>query len=176
MQTIVIRTRVVLIAGPTSQGKTTLSKRIDAEFPGKSVVISHDEIVKSINPKLPKAAIDEEFREKFIAYVAVASMDPSIELIILDTKNIRKSALNAFLFMIQYFGNISFNDITLLKFNIPLKDNLVLARRHYPKVRDVQSKVIMQRKEYASDSGSLYSCFLDNEIIVTDTDIEISFD
>jgi len=166
---------LAIIVGPSSQGKSSLAKQIQDAFSGNSVQISHDEIVQSIDPNQPQQNIDNEYRQRIIDLVTQATWDESVDLIILDTVNIRSSALEAFLFLITIFGRDTLDDITLIKMNIPLETNLVYARRHYPDIKDISKIIIAQRKLYSGRDGSLHRCFVDNEIIVTDTVDKIVF-
>lgn len=44
-----INNRLVLIVGPSTTGKTILSKKVKEDANVKSVVISHDEVLNKIN-------------------------------------------------------------------------------------------------------------------------------
>lgn len=61
---VIIRYGSVVICGPTSTGKTTLSKRISSEMPWQGCrLISHDEVLLSVaKPQMSQAEIDQAFR------------------------------------------------------------------------------------------------------------------
>ena len=47
--TIQISNRLVIIVGPSTSGKTTLSHKMKKDFDGNSIIISHDVVLDKIN-------------------------------------------------------------------------------------------------------------------------------
>ena len=62
MENINIKNRVCVLIGPTTGGKTTLAHRIQKEFEGKSVIVSHDEVLKEIPKNQSQYDINTQFR------------------------------------------------------------------------------------------------------------------
>ena len=115
-----LNNRLIIIVGPSTTGKSTLAKKINEESPEKSVIISHDEVLKKVNRNQSQDAINLQFRLKLIEQIAKAINDSSNKLIILDTLNYDSQALLAVLSIIRIFIKYT-GGITLIKMNIPLE-------------------------------------------------------
>ena len=164
-----INNRVVLIIGPSSTGKTTLSKKIEEESPVKSVVISHDDVLEGINKNRSQDEINLDFRLTLIEKIFDAINDNSNELIILDTLNYDFQALNAVLMFLRMFINYE-DGITLVKMNPPLDvhKRYILEKKKNNSL--VSLPIVMsQRDMYISEKGSLFRAhpFANEEIIIS---------
>ena len=173
-----INNRLVLIVGPSTTGKTILSKKVKEDANVKSVVISHDEVLNKINKNQSQEQIDLSFRLALINQISDAINDYSNELIVLDTLNFDSKALFAFLFIIRNFINYT-DGITLIKMNPPLElhKKYILERAKDNKLVD-SSIILSQRRHYISNQGSLFISYsLANEeiIIANPEDITLNF-
>lgn len=171
-----IETRIVLIVGPSSQGKTTLAKRLEKELPGRNVVISHDEVLEEIDKDQPQEIIDLQFRISLIAKICEAADDVGIEHIILDTVNIGKINLVAFILLIK-MSLLEEEEITLIKLNIPESLNLEYGKKHYPNIPNTSELILEQREDYQGEDGSLnasYEQFVEFEYVIENPN-ELSF-
>jgi len=181
---LVISTRLVVIVGPSTTGKTTLAKKISSEFKGKSIIISHDDVVNKINKNQPQDKIDMQFRLLLIEQIKDAINDESNKLIILDTLNIGYQSLLAFLCIIKAICYS--NEITLFKTDLPFNLHEKYIRERAKKDSKTDLKTILaQRKFYYSNDGSLKASFsnqyhdylVDDEYIITNPEaITIQFD
>lgn len=175
-----LNNRLVIIVGPSTTGKTTLSKKISAEFPEKSIIISHDEVLARINKNQAQDAINLQFRLRFIEQITRAISDSSNKLIILDTLNFNSQALSAVLYTIRIF--IKYTDgITLIKMNLPLElHKEYIIRRSQDNKLVNPSTILSQREFYNSPKGSLYVSYdgLVNEEIMVENpqDLTLDFD
>ena len=153
-----IKTRIILIVGPSSQGKTTLAKRLKKELSGRNVVISHDEVLAEVNKNQSQDGIDLQFRLLLINKICDAVDDSRNDHIILDTVNIGNKNLMAFLLLIRMSLSVNVT-ITLIKLNIPEILNLEYGKKHYPNIENVSELVLLQRESYQGDEGSLKTSF-----------------
>lgn len=153
-----IETRIVLIVGPSSQGKTTLAKRLEQELPGRNIVISHDEVLEGIDKDQPQEIIDLQFRETLLDKICEAADDITIDHIILDTVNRRKRNLATFIYLIRE-SLLEDEEITLIKLNIPESLNLEYGKKHYPNMANVSESILIQRAVYQGEQGSLNTSF-----------------
>lgn len=165
-----IDNRVVLIVGPSTTGKTTLSKRIQEESSRKSVIISHDEVLKTINQSQTKEAFDTDFRLTLLKRISDAIADTSNELIILDTLNFDLKALFAFLYLVR--GYIGYNEsMTLIKMFPPLELHVEYILERAKLDNRVNPNIILnQRQHYISNRGSLYTSYRNfgvDEIVIS---------
>lgn len=177
MKIINIKTRIILIVGSTSQGKTTLSTRIKEEAPGKAIIISHDEVLSLIDKKQQQSEIDNQFRMTLLRKIVEAVNDLRNDYIILDTLNISNKSLSAFLSVINMFVS-GVDNILLLKLNIPESLNLLYAKQHYPKMQNIFKNVYIQRGIYNSAEGSLnstYDSLVSEEYVIGNEEIQFSF-
>lgn len=173
-----INNRLVLIVGPSTTGKTTLSKRIKKEANVKSIIISHDEVLEKINKNQSQEQLDLNFRLTLIKEIAEAINDNSNELIILDTVNVDSKALLAVLLIIRMLINYT-GGITLLKMNPPLE----LHKRYIFERAKTNSSIrfepiLSQVNHYNSNQGSLYKSYdlADEEFIIQNPeDIVLDF-
>jgi len=164
--------------------KTTLAKKISSEFKGKSIIISHDDVVNKINKNQPQDKIDMQFRLLLIEQIKDAINDESNKLIILDTLNIGYQSLLAFLCIIKAICYS--NEITLFKTDLPFNLHEKYIRERAKKDSKTDLKTILaQRKFYYSNDGSLKASFsnqyhdylVDDEYIITNPEaITIQFD
>ena len=149
--------RITIIVGPTSQGKTTLSKRIKEEAPGKAVIISHDEVLSLINKRQSQCEIDFQFRIALLKKLTEAINDLKNDYIIIDTVNISKKSLESFLSVVNTLSDSK--HISLLKLNISQALNLLYAKKHYPEIKNISENVLKQRRVYSSVQGSLHTTY-----------------
>ena len=160
--------RILLIVGPTSSGKTTLAHKLRDQIPSpkKAVVISHDDIVQEIanNIHEPKQR-DQKFRVMLIERVTKAVADPKNDFIILDTVNISKTALNAFLVILNILIPSFSSQCVLLKTWIPKEKNIEFAIQHYPHEMFAAQLTSEQINEYESAQGSLHSNFTNSGLV-----------
>lgn len=166
-----INNRLILIVGPSTTGKTTVAKKINSEAPVKSVIISHDEVLKKVNKNQSQAQIDLDFRLSFIDDVTNAINNSSNELVILDTVNFNAQALFAILCIIRKGINYT-GGITLIKMNPPLQlhKKCIIERAKTNKLIDLDT-ILSQRKCYNSSRGSLftsYNLLVNEEFIIQD--------
>lgn len=162
-----INNRLVLIVGPSTTGKTTLSKKIEKESQMKSVIISHDEVLEKIDKNQSQKQIDEKFHLEFIHQICDAIDEQSNELIILDTLNFDSKALFSVLFILRMFINYA-DGITLIKMNPPLELHKKYVQER-SKVNELVnlSAILSQRMHYISNQGSLFRTYdLANEEII----------
>lgn len=153
-----IKTRMVLIIGPSSQGKTTLAKRLEKELSGKNVVISHDDVLSEIDKNQPQFFIDMDFRMLLLEKISEAVHDTHNKHIILDTVNIGKANLAAFIMLIKSYVSDKVT-ITLIKLNIPEGLNIEYGKKHYPELSNVEELILGQREDYQGEDGSLNTSF-----------------
>ena len=177
MQSIEISTRIVIICGPTSSGKTTMAYRIKNEFNGESIVISHDEVLATINQKQSQEKIDEQFRLAYFNSIKDAYQNKANQLIIIDSVNIRAINLQAFIHLLTLFADVRLEEISIVKLWIPEEINIINALQHYTdKNTDyVLDCTLQQRQIFSGLIGSLWRRYVENEIIVTDYEYNISF-
>lgn len=171
-----INNRIVLIIGPSTTGKTTLSKKINEESQVKSKIISHDGVLNTINKNQSQEKIDMEFKLEFIKQISDAVKDSSNELIILDTLNIRTQGLMAILLTLKMLGD---DGITLIKMHptLDLHTKYIIQRAKRNKLV-TPAAVLQQRKFFESREGSLNTRIdvVDDEFIIENPeDITLNF-
>ena len=59
-----LETRIVIITGPSTTGKSTLARSIKESSKINTLVISHDDIASIVNQNNPEQLVKEEFYEK----------------------------------------------------------------------------------------------------------------
>lgn len=98
---ITIKYGTVVICGPTSTGKTTLSKRILDEMPWQGCeLISHDEVLREVwRPNMPQPQIDMEFQTSCFDLLSSAMKRDAP--IIYEGKYYEKERLYAFLLLLS---------------------------------------------------------------------------
>lgn len=176
---ITINSRVVLIVGPTTSGKTTLAKRIKEEFPGKAIIISHDDIAMNLNKNNSKEQSDFEHRMKMISSIQSALDDEENQLIILDTLNIRREGVFAILMLIKLLGVDE--EITLLKTNISLETHCSFFKNRNDSLlkmvsmNELLKTILEQRAFYEGESGSLNMHYQSTEEIVISNPEDVTF-
>lgn len=168
-----ITDRIIILVGPTSSGKSTLAKRIKESTKQKTVIVSHDEILSTINRCQSQEKIDFEFRNKFLEELNAVIGDLSNKFIVLDTMNIDGQALFAFLMLIINLENFSeYRDlITLLKVNVPMEKHLKYFEKRKSIMGSILKKeVLMQQKNiFMGIEGSLFVHFsFCEEYVITD--------
>lgn len=173
-----IKNRLVLIIGPSTTGKTNLSKKIKREANKKSIIISHDDVLKDIDQSLPQEQRDYVFRLEFIRQIAEAIEDKTNELIILDTVNVKSQSLMAVLLIIRMVIGYT-GELSLIKMNLsPEQHKRYVLKRSESNSSINISAIFSQMSIYTSIQGSLHRKFdLANEEIIIDNpeDIELNF-
>ncbi len=159
---IPINHRVVLLIGPTSSGKTTLSYKLKKTAPVPTKIISQDEVVRSvIDQDTCGMLFSTAIRKKYGTLLREAIKDQE-GLIVLDMLDTRKFDVYASIFRI--IRNGYFGKITLLKMYLPLDLQLEFCKQrdmfNVPLSNDqLCSNMVYQRKYYESSSGSLCQTF-----------------
>lgn len=164
---IKLTTRIVLLAGPSSTGKTTLAKKLLWQASSLNpVCVSQDEIIRRIPKGLSPDAWENTRQDLFIMAITEALFNPSAKLIIFDTANISHESLYNFLMTIHTLaGEALLTEITLLKLQIPKQRHLENARRHYPNDPDITSRVKEQRLRYEGSDGSLGADYMSDKLV-----------
>lgn len=162
-----IKTRLVLLAGPSSTGKTTLTNKLMWQASQLSPVrVSQDEIIGRIPKGLSPDAWENTRQDLFIMAITEALFNPSAKLIVFDTSNISHESLYNFLMTIHTLaGEALLTEITLLKLQIPKQRHLENARRHYPDDPDITSIVKEQRSCYEGPKGSLGVDYVSDNLV-----------
>lgn len=171
--TIPIYNRVVLIIGPTTSGKTTLSNQLKETFPGLVTIISQDEVSNSLNEEDTFSMfLTMKYRKKFAASLKDAIQSPN-KLIVLDTLNIRIFDVFQTICSIKRHGH--FRKITLLKMNLPfeLQSEFCGKRRDFDTslltTEELFLNMVRQLTWYQSSSGSLHQTFpFTDEYVILD--------
>ena len=83
-----IDSRIVIITGPSTTGKSTLANEILESSPVKVVVISHDAIADEINDKQSEKERSEELYIRLVNKVFVTLRNSENKLIIFDVPGI----------------------------------------------------------------------------------------
>ena len=164
---ITIQTRIVVLAGPSSTGKTTLAKKLLWQASSMNpVLVSQDEIIHRIPKGLSPDAWENRRKDLFIKTITEALDNQSAKLIVFDTANVSHDSLYNFLKTIHTLaGETIPTEITLLKLQIPKQRHMENARRHYPDDPDITSRVTTQRKCYEGPDGSLHTDYLSSELV-----------
>ncbi|MDE5587233.1 MAG: ATP-binding protein, partial [Bacilli bacterium] len=125
--TIPINNRIVLIIGPTTSGKSTMAKKIQDQFQGSSVIVSHDEVFYQVNQNQSQSAIELEFRLFYISSILEAISDHQNQLVIIDGINL---AYKNVLDILNQLQEIGYKDrITLLKTDLPIDLHLLFCEQ-----------------------------------------------
>ena len=184
MQTTVIpiTTRVVILCGPSSQGKSTTASRMKEKIKGTNAVISHYEIAQLVKKELSSFSIffilpaeaaeliARRVQIKILDELSEKLKDSSINRIIIETPYYKLEDLEEFLKAVHEVNTT----VTLLKFNIPELQNLEWAKLHYTNLSVEQLDILIkeQREIYESPYyGSLNNSFpdlVDFEYIIED--------
>ncbi len=172
--TIPIHNRIVLIVGPTTSGKSTMAKKIQEQFQGTSVIVSHDEVFYKVNQNQPQYAIDLEFQILYISAIKEAILDQQNQLVIIDGMELLyKNVLET----LNHLREIGYEDrITLLKTDLPIDLHLLFCEqrdddllRRNTTHEELHNTILKQSSFYHSSIGSLYSRFEDvDECIIKD--------
>ncbi len=165
---IPINHRVVLVVGPTTSGKSTMSRKIRDGFSGTSVIVSHDEVLLGVNQNQPQNVIDLEFRLQYLNRIQEAVSNQKNQLIIIDSFNIGSQNLQAVLLFLQLLG---YHDkVTLLKTDLPfsLHTEFCMKRddlqfRLNTTRNELYLTMISQNEFYHGPLGSLCESFLGTE-------------
>ncbi len=172
-----IDSRLVLVVGPPTAAKTMLSQKIQKEANVKSVIISHDKVMKTTNKDQSRGKIDLDYRVKFIKEIFGAIKDESNKLIIIDTLYFDSNALYALLIIIRAHINY-FDKITLIKMSLPLRLHARYISERAKSNDLLDYAIIMsQWKNYNSSGFSLYKLhdLVDQEIKISDPKDILSF-
>lgn len=89
-----IDSRIVIITGPSTTGKSTLANKILESSPVKAVVISHDAIADEINDKQSEREKSEEFYIRLVNKVFAALRNSENKLIIFDVPGINANYIS----------------------------------------------------------------------------------
>ena len=177
--TIPINHRMVLIIGPTTTGKTTLSYKLQKTAPISTTIISQDDVVISVNnQKNCGMLVSTAIRKKYSSLLKEAIKKPG-ELIVLDMLNIRIFDVFETILRIKRQGY--FEKITLLKMNLPFKlhDKFCGQRKTFnvPSMTTEQlfSNMVNQLTWYQSPSGSLHHTFPFTEEYLIEDPREVEF-
>lgn len=171
--TILISNQIVLIIGPTTSGKTTLSNQLKETFSGSVAIISQDEVANSLNEKdISSMFLTMKYRKKFSISLKNA-IQSSKDLIVLDTLNIRIFDVFQTICCIKKHGY--FGKITLLKMNLPfeLRSEFCEKRRDFDTslltTEELFLNMVRQLTWYQSSSGSLHQTFpFTDEYVIQD--------
>jgi len=176
---IPINHRVVLIIGPTTTGKTTLSYKLQKEAPVPTTIISQDDVVKSvINQENCRMPVSTAIRKKYSFLLRESIKNPE-ELIVLDMLNIHVFDVFETIFRIKRQGHVG--KITLLKMNLPFKlqDQFCGQRKTFntPSMTTEKlfSNMIAQLNLYQGSSGSLHHTFPFTEEYLIEDPREVEF-
>ena len=122
-----IASRIVIITGPSTTGKSTLANKILESSPVKAVVISHDAIADEINDKQSERQRSEELYIRLVNKVFAALRNSENKLIIFDVPGINANYIYSLLQIIE-MANHYHDNITLIKINLPLETHLKLMK------------------------------------------------
>ena len=122
-----IDSRIVIITGPSTTGKSTLANKILESSPVKAVVISHDAIADEINDKQSEREKSEELYIRLVNKVFAALRNSENKLIIFDVPGINANYIYSLLQIIE-MANHYHDNITLIKINLPLETHLKLMK------------------------------------------------
>ena len=122
-----IDSRIVIITGPATTGKSTLANKILESSPVKAVVISHDAIADEINDKQSEREKSEELYIRLVNKVFAALRNSENKLIIFDVPGINANYIYSLLQIIE-MANHYHDNITLIKINLPLETHLKLMK------------------------------------------------
>ena len=122
-----IDSRIVIITGPSTTGKSTLANKILESSPVKAVVISHDAIAGEINDKQSEREKSEELYIRLVNKVFAALRNSENKLIIFDVPGINANYIYSLLQIIE-MANHYHDNITLIKINLPLETHLKLMK------------------------------------------------
>lgn len=164
---ITIQTRIVVLAGPSSTGKTTLARKLLWQASSMNpVLVSQDEIIRRIPKGLSPDDWENTRQDLFINTITGALYNRSAKLIVFDTANVSHESLYNFLMTIHTLaGEAILTEITLLKLQIPKQRHMENARRHYPDDPDITSRVTTQRECYEGPDGSLHTDYLSSKLV-----------
>lgn len=176
---IPINHRMVLIIGPTTSGKTTLSYKLKKTAPVSTSIISQDEVVHSvIDQDTCGMLFSTAIRKKYGSLLREAIKKPE-ELIVLDMLNIHIFDLFQTMFRIKKQGY--FGKITLLKMNLSfeLHDEFCGQRKDFNiptmTTEKLFSNMISQLRVYQGSSGSLHHTFPFTEQYLIQDPREVEF-
>ena len=148
---ITLNNRLCILIGPTTSGKTTLSKRIKDEFSENCKVISHDGVLSKIPKNQSQNQIDFQFRITLLKEIASALEDTSNKLVVLDTINILHENFTAFVMGLRALLNYN-DEITILKMDVDLS-----LRQEFWRQRIAMYKALnMNDMLSAMDSNALF--------------------
>ena len=161
---IPINHRVVLIIGPTTSGKSTMAQKIVKGFSGTSVIVSHNDILLTVDQNQPQNVIDLEFRKRYLNQIQEAVSNKENQLVVIDSFNIGKQNVEAILIFLQLLG---YQDkVTLLKANLPFSLHLdFCVKRNDKQFRNSTTRsqlyftMLSQNEFYHGSYGSLYETF-----------------
>lgn len=150
-----IDNKLVIIIGPSSMGKSTLAKKMQDDFDGNAVIISHDDILEQTDKNQDQDSMNLEFRLRFFDAVGEAVHNKSNDLVILDTLNFNAQALFAVLMYTRRYLNYM-GGITVIKMNLPLDlhKKYIEGHKALNPLVDVEA-ILGQRVFYESQYGSL---------------------
>lgn len=181
-----LETRIVIITGPSTTGKSTLARSIKESSKINTLVISHDDIASIVNQNNPEQLVKEEFYEKLKKTIGKALKDLENELIIFDVPGIKEDYMWALLDLLAKYDEYQDN-ITIIKMDLPLKKHLKLMKKrmqsdpevafYYSGFDEYYETVISQRESYEGFDGSLYADFgkCIEYVIENPKDVEITW-
>lgn len=183
---ITIQDRIIIITGPSTTGKSTLAKQIKAMSPVPTVIISHDDILDKVNPKLSEEDKNEEFFTLFLKKISETLQDQDNALIVFDVPGINDDYIFTLINLIEEINQYS-DDITILKTNVPLNihtefmklryKNDINAFVYFDDFTDYYNNMLEQRKTYEGPFGTLHTDFYnyDCTVIENPQDVTLSF-
>ena len=104
-----LETRIVIITGPSTTGKSTLARSIKESSKINTLVISHDDIASIVNQNNPEQLVKEEFYEKLKKTIGKALKDLENELIIFDVPGIKEDYMWALLDLLAKYDEYQDN-------------------------------------------------------------------
>ena len=173
-----IDSRIVIITGSSTTGKSTLANKILESSPVKAVVISHDAIANEINDKQSERQRSEELYIRLVNKVFAALKNSENKLIIFDVPGINANYIYSLLQIIE-MANHYHDNITLIKINLPIETHLKLMKLrmqtdpevifYFNDFDEYLQTILSQRSNYEGPWESLYTkyphcndCIIDN--------------
>lgn len=123
-----IENRLVVICGPTTSGKTTLTNRIKKEFSGNCKIIAHDDIISRLPKFINEKAQSQMFMNILLQELYKALDDESIDLIVLES--IIYLMDQQLMLLLDTLEDMDYCDrVTLIKMHIPIELQIEYCQR-----------------------------------------------
>ena len=178
---IPIHHRIVLLLGPTTSGKTTLSYKLKKTAPVATTIISQDDVVDTVTHQKHGEILDSiAIRKRYNSLIKESIKKPE-ELIVLDMLNIHLFEAWETILRIRRQGY--FGKITLLKMDLPfqLQSEFCKQRKDFNipgmTTERLFSNMLTQLTCYQGSSGSLHHHFMftDEYLIQDPREVEFTY-